>query len=56
MFGKSQKDVYINNETRPLSVSGSNDNPYMQEMLRGEERRREKQRDNINSRQNGYIK
>ena len=41
MFGKSSKDIYINNETRPLSVSGANDNPYMQEMLRGEEKRRE---------------
>ena len=56
MFGKSSKDIYINNETRPLSVSGANDNPYMQEMLRGEERRREKNREDINSRQNGYIK
>jgi hypothetical protein len=56
MFGKSSKDIYINNETRPLSVSGSNDNPFMQEMLRGEEKRREKNRDDIHNRQNGYIK
>ena len=56
MFGKSSKDIYINNETRPLSVSGSNDTPYMQEMLRGEEKRREKNRDDIHNRQNGYIK
>ena len=56
MFGKSSKDIYINNETRPLSVAGSNDNPYMQEMLRGEEKRREKNRDDIHNRQNGYIK
>ena len=56
MFGKSSKDIYINTETKPLSVSGSNDNPFMQEMLRGEEKRREKQRDDIHSRQQGYIK
>ena len=56
MFGKSSKDIYINSETRPLSVSGANDNPYMQEMLRGEEKRREKNREDIHNRQNGYIK
>ncbi len=56
MFGKSSKDIYINNETRPLSVGGANDNPYMQEMLRFEERRREKNREEIYNRQNGYIK
>ncbi len=56
MFGESSKDIYINNETRPLSVSGANDNPYMQEMLRVEEKRREQNRDAIHNRQNGYIK
>ena len=56
MFGKSSKDIYINNATRPLSVSGANDNPYMQEMLRSEEKRRVKHGDDIYYRQNGYIK
>ena len=56
MFGKSSKDIYMNNETSPLSVGGANDNPYMQEMLRVEEKRREKNREDIYNRQNGYIK
>ncbi len=56
MFGKSTKDVYLTKETNPISVSGANDNPYMQELLRGEERRREKHTDDIYNRQNGYIK
>ncbi len=56
MFGKSSKDIYINNETKPISVGGANDNPYMQEMLRGEERRREKNCEDIYNRQNGYIR
>ena len=56
MFGNSSKDIYLNSETRPISVSGANDNPYMQELLRSEERRREKHTDDIYNRQNGYIK
>ncbi|MDC7293912.1 MULTISPECIES: hypothetical protein [unclassified Butyrivibrio] len=56
MFGKSSKDVYVNKETQPISVSGANDNPFMQEMLRGEERRRVKHTDDVYNRQNGYIK
>ena len=56
MFGKSSKEIYVNKETQPISVSGSNDSPYMQEMLRGEERRRVKRTDDIYNRQNGYIK
>ncbi|MCR4757592.1 hypothetical protein SAMN02910275_00200 [Butyrivibrio sp. INlla18] len=56
MFGKSSKDIYVNKETTPISVSGANDNPYMQELLRGEEKRRVKHGDDVYYRQNGYIK
>ena len=56
MFGKSTKDIYVNKETTPISVSGANDNPYMQELLRDEEKRRVKHGDDIYYRQNGYIK
>lgn len=56
MFGKSSDDIHVTHETTPISVSGSNDNPYMQELLRSEEKRRERHRDDIYYRQNGYIK
>ncbi len=56
MFVKSLRDIFINIETKPLSIGGANDNPYIQELLRGEERRRERNLDIIFNRQNGYIR
>ena len=47
---------YRDKAKQSLCFSLMPNNPYMQEMLRGEEKRREQNRDEIHNRQNGYIK
>ena len=55
-FSKSAKDVYINKETTPISVSGCNCSPYMQELLYNEEKRSKRHLEEVHNRQEGYIK
>ncbi|MCR5669958.1 MAG: hypothetical protein K6G10_03050 [Butyrivibrio sp.] len=56
MFGEKNKEIYTGRETQPISIGGVNDSPFMQEMLRGEERRRVKHDDETHYRREGYIK
>lgn len=56
MFGKSSKEQYVQSATTPIAVSGSNSSPFMQEMLKGEENRRQKQTEEAYNRRQGYIK
>ena len=43
-------------EGHTMIVGGANGSPYMQEILREEEKRKEKNRQEISDRHNGYIK
>lgn len=56
MFGKSLKDIYISKETTPISISGCNSSPYMQEMLTQEANRSKHHMDEVYNRQHGFIK
>ena len=56
MFGKSLKDIYASKETTPISVSGCNSSPYMQEMLTQEANRSKHHMDEVYNRQHGFIK
>lgn len=52
----SPNEVYINKEARPISVSGTNSSPYMQEMLANEEKRSLKHQQDVFERQTGQKK
>lgn len=56
MFGRSTKEGYVQGHTSPLAVSGCNNSPYMQDMLKQEEKRRIKQNTKAYNRRQGFIK
>lgn len=55
MFAGRNKELYVNSEHPPISVSGTNTSPYMQEMLFFEEKRRNKHSEETYNRRHGFI-
>ena len=56
MFGNSLKETYAGKETTPISISGCNGSPYMQELLYMEDKRSRQHIEENYNRQHGYIK